>query len=91
MLRNFYFRFESVVKGSVRDLYGLLEAYYPSPSYDDMAWYGLSYARIHEVMTPLFRPQNVLSTRMHEFVFALFLPYTQGLIWTMRGPRLFDR
>ena len=44
-----YFRYSSVVQGSLRDVYSLLEAYYPQPSFDDMAWYGLSYLRIYEV------------------------------------------
>ena len=30
---------------SNRDLDELLLAYGPQPSYDDMAWYGLAYAR----------------------------------------------
>ena len=29
-----------------------MEAYGPYPSFDDMAWYGLAYARIHEIMAP---------------------------------------
>ena len=42
-------RYLSVVKGSHRDLYSLMEAYGPYPSFDDMGWYGLSYARIYEL------------------------------------------
>lgn len=43
-------RFVSVIKNGLRDLYSLEEAYGPYPSFDDMAWYGLAYARIHEVL-----------------------------------------
>lgn len=43
-------RYVSVIKNSLRDLYSLMEAYGPYPSFDDMSWYGLSYARIHEVL-----------------------------------------
>ncbi|XP_078482521.1 uncharacterized protein LOC100180091 [Ciona intestinalis] len=42
--------FKTVVTGSNRDVYSLIEAYYPQPSFDDMAWYGLSYVRIHELL-----------------------------------------
>lgn len=47
---NTNFRYLSVIKGGERDLYSLLEAYGPYPSFDDMGWYGLAYARIHEVI-----------------------------------------
>ena len=43
-------RYNSVIQNGLRDLYSLLEAYGPYPSFDDMAWYGLSYARIYEVI-----------------------------------------
>lgn len=43
-------RYIKVVKDSQRELYSLLEAYGPYPSFDDMGWYGLSYARIYEVL-----------------------------------------
>ncbi|XP_045205151.2 uncharacterized protein LOC123557625 [Mercenaria mercenaria] len=43
-------RYSSVIKGGERELYSLLEAYGPYPSFDDMSWYGLSYTRIHEVL-----------------------------------------
>ncbi|XP_066303707.1 uncharacterized protein [Branchiostoma lanceolatum] len=39
----------SIIKNSVRPLNSLLLAYGPEPSYDDMAWFGLSYARIYEI------------------------------------------
>ena len=42
-------RYMSVIKNSFRELYDLKLAYGPLPSYDDLAWYGLSYTRIHEV------------------------------------------
>ena len=42
-------RYRSVVLNSYRSLEQLLLAYGPQPSYDDMAWYGLAYARIYEV------------------------------------------
>ena len=42
-------RYKSVVLNSYRSLDQLLLAYGPQPSYDDMAWYGLAYARIFEV------------------------------------------
>ncbi|XP_065175563.1 uncharacterized protein LOC135805457 [Sycon ciliatum] len=42
-------RYLSVVKNSYRELWDLKLAYGPIPSYDDLAWYGLSYARIYEV------------------------------------------
>ncbi|VDI70110.1 Hypothetical predicted protein [Mytilus galloprovincialis] len=34
-------RYQEVIKSSVRELYSLLEAYGPYPSFDDMAWYAL--------------------------------------------------
>ena len=43
-------RYQGVIKSSNRDVYSLEEAYGPYPSFDDMAWYALSYARIYEVM-----------------------------------------
>lgn len=43
-------RYVSVIKSSERDLYSLMEAYGPYPSFDDMSWYGLAYTRIHEVL-----------------------------------------
>lgn len=42
-------RYLSVIKDSYRELYDLKLAYGPLPSYDDLGWYGLSYARIFEV------------------------------------------
>ncbi len=42
-------RYKHVLLGSIRTLNDLLAAYYPQPSYDDMAWYGLSYLRIYEL------------------------------------------
>lgn len=56
-------RYMSVVKGSHRDLYSLMEAYGPYPSFDDMGWYGLSYARIYE----LFGFQDFLQTAQDIF------------------------
>ena len=44
------FRYSSVVVSSARPLDQLLLAYGPQPSFDDMAWYGLAYARIYEVL-----------------------------------------
>ena len=38
-------RYRSVVINSDRQLEDLLLAYGPQPSFDDMAWYGLAYAR----------------------------------------------
>jgi len=43
-------RYRSVVVGSYRSLEDLLLAYGPEPSYDDMAWYGLAYTRVYEVL-----------------------------------------
>ncbi|KAH3833393.1 uncharacterized protein LOC127878953 [Dreissena polymorpha] len=43
-------RYLSVINGGERDLYSLLEAYGPYPSFDDMGWYGLAYTRIYEVL-----------------------------------------
>ncbi|XP_013384707.1 uncharacterized protein LOC106154774 [Lingula anatina] len=43
-------RYISVVHSSYRNLSQLLRAYGPQPSYDDMAWYGLSFARIAELL-----------------------------------------
>ena len=40
-----YLRYKSVVEKSYRRLEELLLAYGPQPSFDDMAWYGLAYAR----------------------------------------------
>jgi len=52
---NTHRRYVKVIKSSERDLYSLLEAYGPNPSFDDMAWYGLSYTKIHEVFgDPIF-------------------------------------
>ncbi|XP_061171978.1 uncharacterized protein LOC133181504 [Saccostrea echinata] len=51
-------RYLTVVTGSQRDLYSLMEAYGPYPSFDDMGWFGLSYARIYE----LFSLQEFLQT-----------------------------
>ena len=42
-------RYKSVIDSSLRQVDQLILAYYPQPSYDDMAWYGLSYARIYEI------------------------------------------
>ena len=42
-------RYMSVITGGERPLYSLLEAYGPYPSFDDMGWFGLAFARIHEV------------------------------------------
>ena len=42
-------RYKSVVMNSYRSLDQLLLAYGPQPSYDDMAWYGLAYARVFEI------------------------------------------
>ena len=33
----------------MREVDALEEAYAPFPSFDDMAWYGLAYARVHEL------------------------------------------
>ena len=38
-------RYSSSVFGSLRSVDQLLLAYGPQPSFDDMAWYGLAYAR----------------------------------------------
>ena len=40
---------DKVVHSGLRSVEELSIAYPPEPSYDDMAWYGLAYARIHEV------------------------------------------
>ena len=42
-------RYMNVIENSYRDLYSLLEAYGPYPSFDDMAWYAISFLRIYEV------------------------------------------
>ncbi|XP_041357624.1 uncharacterized protein LOC121374585 [Gigantopelta aegis] len=42
-------RYMSVLKSSYREIYELKLAYAPYPSFDDMAWYALSYIRIYEV------------------------------------------
>ena len=42
-------RYMTVVKGSQRNLYSLIKAYGPYPSFDDIGWYGLSFARIFEL------------------------------------------
>ena len=41
-------RYYSAVINSDRSVKELLLAYGPQPSFDDMAWYGLAYARIFE-------------------------------------------
>jgi len=38
-----------IFQSSIRELDELLLAYGPNPSFDDMAWYGLAYARVHEL------------------------------------------
>ena len=43
-------RYQSALLTSYRDLGNLLHAYHPQPSFDDEMWYGLSFARIYEVM-----------------------------------------
>ena len=39
--------YESVIKSSYRTFEQLNSAYAPSPSYDDLLWYGLSYYRYY--------------------------------------------
>ncbi|KAI8521481.1 hypothetical protein Bbelb_012350 [Branchiostoma belcheri] len=53
----------SIIQNSFRYLDDLLLAYAPEPSYDDMAWFGLSYARIYEI----FGDQNFLSSAKDVF------------------------
>ncbi|KAL4230491.1 hypothetical protein ACF0H5_010873 [Mactra antiquata] len=48
---NTHTRYMTPIRNSDRDLYSLLEAYGPQPSFDDMAWYGLAYTKVHEVIT----------------------------------------
>lgn len=43
-------RYLKPITGSERGLYNLLEAYGPQPSYDDMAWYGLAFAKVYETI-----------------------------------------
>ncbi|XP_071181867.1 uncharacterized protein [Mytilus edulis] len=59
-------RYMNVVKASQRELYSLLEAYGPYPSFDDMGWYGLSYSRIYEVLGE----QEFLQTAIDIFNWA---------------------
>jgi len=40
----------SIIRSSLRSLEDLVAAYQPIPSFDDMAWYGMAYARIFEVL-----------------------------------------
>ena len=40
---------DKVLHSGLRSVEELSNAYPPEPSYDDMAWYALAYARIHEV------------------------------------------
>ena len=42
-------RCDRVLRSGLRSVEELSSAYPPEPSYDDMAWYALAYARIHEV------------------------------------------
>ncbi|KAK3098040.1 hypothetical protein FSP39_015536 [Pinctada imbricata] len=42
-------RYKNVISDSYRDLYSLLEAYGPYPSFDDMGWYAMAFIRIYEV------------------------------------------
>lgn len=42
-------RYFSVLKSSLREVSSLELAYSPEPSFDDMAWYGLAFARVHEL------------------------------------------
>ena len=39
----------SLTQSSLREVSDLLLAYAPYPSFDDMGWYGLAYARVYEV------------------------------------------
>ena len=50
-------------QSSLREVSQLKQAYAPQPSFDDMAWFGLAYARIHE----LFRLDGFL--RVAEDIF----------------------
>ncbi|CAH1272629.1 Hypp4900 [Branchiostoma lanceolatum] len=43
-------RYQTCLKSSLRQMYDLELAYAPAPSYDDMAWFALSYLRIYEVL-----------------------------------------
>eukprot|EP00058_Branchiostoma_floridae_P014672 XP_002600160.1 hypothetical protein BRAFLDRAFT_66668 [Branchiostoma floridae] len=43
-------RYKTCLKSSLRQMYDLELAYAPAPSYDDMAWFALSYLRIYEVL-----------------------------------------
>jgi mannan endo-1,6-alpha-mannosidase len=42
-------QYEKIVHKGLRRVDELSNAYEPEPSYDDMAWYGLAYARVFEV------------------------------------------
>lgn len=42
-------RYRGIIKSSNRNLLSLKQAYGPIPSFDDMAWYALSFARIYEI------------------------------------------
>ena len=62
-------RYISVVERSLRSLDELLRAYFPFPSFDDMAWYGLSYLRVHEVLnndTFLHRAREIFDWTWQE-------------------------
>ena len=38
-----------LLQNSLREVDDLKLAYAPQPSFDDMAWFGLAYARVHEL------------------------------------------
>ena len=38
-----------LLQNSLREVEDLKLAYAPQPSFDDMAWFGLAYARVHEL------------------------------------------
>ena len=42
-------RYRNAILSSYRNLTELLNAYQPQPSFDDEAWFGISYAKIYEV------------------------------------------
>ena len=46
---NFLNRQCLLLQNSLREVDDLKLAYAPQPSFDDMAWFGLAYARIHEL------------------------------------------
>ena len=73
-------RYSSSVFGSLRSVDQLLLAYGPQPSFDDMAWYGLAYARSFWIANSNYNTQS--PSRIYEV--------TQKKEFLQRSKDIFD-